>query len=80
MIQSKKRSFQEACLNIAVGCGVSLLAQIIVFPWFGIFVPISTDIYITLVFTVISLVRSYLLRRWFARNDFKSVTTAIPNN
>lgn len=69
MAQSKKRSFQEACLNIAIGFGISLLANIIVFPWFGIHVPLMTDIYITLVFTIISLVRSYLLRRWMNRHD-----------
>lgn len=58
-------SFIEACANIAVGYGVALLSQIFVFPLYDIHVPLSTNLWIGAWFTVISLARSYVLRRWF---------------
>jgi hypothetical protein len=63
--QSKTQSWLEACANIAIGYVVALISQIVVFPWFGIHVPISTNIQIGLWFTLISLVRSFVLRRAF---------------
>jgi hypothetical protein len=63
--QSKTQSWLEALANIAVGYGVALASQIVVFPWFGIHVPLSANIQIGLWFTLISLVRSFALRRAF---------------
>lgn len=65
MSQSRKASLVEAFANIAVGFGVALVSQLIIFPWYGIHVPFTTDLVITCWFTVISLVRSYCLRRVF---------------
>ena len=63
--QSKLQSWLEAWANVAIGYGVALLSQIVVFPWVGIYVPLSTNIRIGLWFTLISLVRSFALRRAF---------------
>lgn len=65
MSQSRKGSLIEAFANIAVGFGVALVSQIVIFPFYDVHVPLSTDLVITCWFTVISLVRSYLLRRFF---------------
>lgn len=65
MTQSKKGSLIEACANIAVGFVVALISQLIIFPFYGVHVPLSTDLMITGWFTIISLVRSYWLRRIF---------------
>ena len=65
MTQSKLQSAIEACANIVVGMGVALLSQVILFPIFDIHVTSKTHLCITLWFTVISLVRSYFLRRYF---------------
>jgi hypothetical protein len=64
-MQTKKGSIFEAFINILVGYGINLGAQIIIFPMFGIHIPLSSNIWIGLVFTVISLARSYLIRRLF---------------
>ena len=69
--QSKLHSFIEAWANIAVGYGVALISQILVCPLYGINVPLSTNLWIGLWFTVISLVRSYVLRRWFNGLQFR---------
>lgn len=63
--QTKRASLVESLLNVAIGYGVALLSQIIVFPWFGIHVSISTNVVIGVVFTVISIARSFVVRRLF---------------
>ena len=65
MNQSKTESFIESVVNILIGYGVALLSQIVVFPLFGIHVPLSTNMWIGAWFTVISLARSYVIRRFF---------------
>lgn len=65
--QSKRGSFAEACVNVAIGYGVALLSQIVVFPLYGIHVPLTTNLAIGGWFTVISIARSYVVRRVFNR-------------
>ena len=66
MEQSKLGSLIESAFNIVIGFLVALLSQIVVFPLVGINgVPLSTNIEIGAYFTAISLVRSYVIRRWF---------------
>jgi len=66
MEQSKLGSLIEAGMNILIGFVVALLSQIVVFPLVGIHnVPLSTNLEIGAYFTAISLVRSYVIRRWF---------------
>lgn len=65
MNQSKLGSLIEAGINTAIGFVVALASQIVVFPMFGIHVPIQTNLGIGAWFTVISVARSYVVRRWF---------------
>jgi hypothetical protein len=66
-MQSKRHSLIESCANVAIGYGVALASQLAVFPMFGIHVPLSSNLGIGAWFTAISLVRSYVIRRWFTR-------------
>lgn len=65
MGQSRGWSWVESCMNIAVGYGVALATQLIVFPLMNIHIPLHDNLVIGAIFTVVSLVRSYLLRRLF---------------
>lgn len=65
MSQTRRHSVFEAVANVMVGYGISLIAQIVIFPLFGIKATLAQNIGIGLAFTVVSLVRSYLLRRLF---------------
>ena len=65
MNQTRLESLVESIVNILIGYGVALLSQIIIFPLFGIYVPLSTNLWIGAWFTVISLARSYIIRRFF---------------
>jgi len=67
MSQTKMQSMAESCANVAIGFSVALSAQIAVFPLFGIRVDLASDIAISAIFTVISIARSYCVRRLFNR-------------
>lgn len=73
-MQTKIQSMVEACANVVVGYLVALASQILVFPLFGIHIPFSSNLAIGAWFTIISLVRSYVLRRWFNGLKFKAST------
>lgn len=65
MTQTKLGSFAESCANIAVGFSINFVANLVILPWFGYDVTTGDAFGMGLIFTVISLVRSYVLRRWF---------------
>lgn len=65
MNQTRLGSLIESLMNIVIGFGVALVSQIVVFPMFGIHVPLSSNFAIGAWFTAISLVRSFVIRRWF---------------
>ena len=65
MIQSRKHSLIESLTNVAIGYGVALASQILIFPLYGIRITVSDNLAIGAWFTVISIVRSYAVRRWF---------------
>jgi hypothetical protein len=65
MKQSRRMSLIEAISNVAVGYSVALLTQIIVFPLFNLEVTLGEHLAIGGLFTLASIVRSYVLRRVF---------------
>ena len=65
MKQSRKASFAEALTNTAIGYGVALLTQLVAFPLVGVQASMGQNLTIGLVFTGVSIVRSYVLRRLF---------------
>jgi len=64
-MQLKRHSLLESIINVLVGYGIALLSQIILFPFFGIYIPLKTNLWIGFWFTIISIIRSYILRRIF---------------
>lgn len=64
-MQSSWMSFVEAAVNILVGFGLAVLTQVLVFPLFGLQASLGENLLIGGIFTLISLVRSFLLRRLF---------------
>jgi hypothetical protein len=69
MAQSKTRSCAEAWINIAIGYSINFVANLVVFPLFGYNVSVRDNIVIGVIYTGISLVRQYVIRRWFAKGD-----------
>ena len=66
-MQSRCQSLIEAITNVVVGYARAVITQIIVFPWFGLQVSLSDNLAIGALFVMISLLRSYALRRLFER-------------
>lgn len=64
-MQSRLSSFIEAWINVLIGFGINFVANLIVLPHFGFNVTAHDAFGIGLVFTVISVARSYFVRRWF---------------
>lgn len=65
MKQSKKQSLIESVTNVLIGMVISLTVQLIVYPIMDIEVKFIQNIYLTLIFTVVSIARSYIIRRFF---------------
>ena len=65
MTQSRTMSAAESVANVLVGYGIALITQVVVFDALAIPVSLEQNLWIGVVFTVVSLVRSYLLRRFF---------------
>jgi len=68
-MQTKRRSLIEAVTNVLIGYLVAVISNLIVLPLFGYQVSLFDGFAIGVVFTVISLIRSYVIRRLFNKYD-----------
>jgi hypothetical protein len=75
MKQRRGTSLLESILNCVIGVGVAIVGQIIVFPLFGIHISLFDTGLIAVIFTGVSIVRSYALRRLF---EWLRVTGIMP--
>ena len=66
-MQSRLGSLVESLTNVAVGLVISLLSQIVIFGAYGIHLTLGDNVMITVWFTVVSVVRSFAIRRYFNR-------------
>jgi len=65
MKQSKIMSLVESLLNIAIGFGISLSAQVYFLPLLGVTISFKQNLLFAVIMTVISIARSFILRRLF---------------
>lgn len=65
MKQSRLMSLVESIANVIVGYGVAVVTQILIFPVFGLHTTPAQNLQIGAVFTVVSIARSFALRRVF---------------
>jgi len=65
MSQSRKHSLIEVSISTLAGYGIALITQTAVFPLFGLQTSFAENAKIALIFTVISIIRSYVFRRIF---------------
>ena len=65
-MQTRKGSALEVTLNIGSGFIVAMVVwQLLVAPLFGYEVTLTDNFWLTLIFTVVSIIRSYIWRRIF---------------
>ena len=65
MKQSRLMSLVESVANVIVGYGVAVVTQILIFPVFGLQTTLGQNLAMGGVFTIVSLARSFMLRRLF---------------
>lgn len=65
MTQTRLGSFIEACINVAIGFVINFVANLVILPLIGFHISVSQNLFIGVLYTVISVVRSYTVRRWF---------------
>jgi hypothetical protein len=58
-------SLIEAISNVAVGFGLAIATQMLVFPLFGLQASFADNLALGSIFTIASIARSYALRRVF---------------
>jgi hypothetical protein len=65
MSQSRKGSATEAVINMAVGLCVSFAVNTVVYPLFGWHISGTANVELVAIYTAVSIIRSYCLRRLF---------------
>ena len=65
MKQSRLMSLAESVANVIVGYGVAVATQILIFPIFGLHTTLAQNLKMGAVFTLVSIARSFALRRMF---------------
>ncbi len=68
-MQNKKRSLLESITNVIVGFGISFISLHFILLIFGHDVSLRDNFYMGIWFTIISIIRSYTLRRVFNKKD-----------
>jgi len=63
--QSRLGSLIESLMNIAIGFGINYGANLLIFPLFGFHIGLAANFWMGVIYTGISLIRSYAIRRWF---------------
>ena len=71
MAQTRKMSFVESWTNIFIGYGVNFFANMLILPLFVEGFTVGDNLVLGVIYTIISLTRTYCIRRWFNKKDVK---------
>ena len=64
-MQTRLESFVEAWVNVFIGFWINFVVNLLVLPAFGFTaLTLGTNMLIGLAYTVVSVCRSYIIRRW----------------
>ena len=64
-MQSKKESFIETLTSVFVGWLIGVILNMLVLPLFDYNITVVDSLWVSLIFTAISVVRGYVIRRFF---------------
>ena len=68
-MQSKLESLYEAVINTFIGFVIAFISQLIFFPIVGIEATLGQNVLLTILFTLVSIVRTYIIRRYFNKKS-----------
>ena len=63
-MQTKKQSFIETITSVFVGWFIGVILNMLVLPLFHYDVSLTDGVLISIIFTAVSIIRSYVIRRW----------------
>lgn len=63
--QTRRQSLEEAIVNILVGYSLQVVAAYYFLPWFNLHPSITESALIGGIMTVLSIIRSYGIRRFY---------------
>lgn len=64
-LQSKRQSMIETLTSVFVGWIIGVILNMLVLPLFDYDVSLTDGVLISIIFTAVSIIRSYVIRRWF---------------
>lgn len=65
LMQSKKESFIETLTSVFVGWLIGVILNMLVLPLFDYNITVIDSLWVSLIFTVVSVIRGYVIRRFF---------------
>ena len=68
-MQSKLESLYEASINTFLGFVIAFISQLVFFPIVGIEVTLDQNFTLTVLFTLVSIIRTYAVRRFFNKKS-----------
>lgn len=70
-MQTKKWSMIESVTSVGIGWVIGVILNLTVLPLFDYNITVTDSLLVSLIFTVISVVRGYLIRRFFNSKERK---------
>ena len=64
-MQSKKDSLIESLTSTTIGWLIGVILNLTVLPLFDYNITVVDSLWVSLIFTVVSVIRGYLIRRYF---------------
>ena len=65
LMQSKKDSFIETLTSVFVGWLIGVILNLTVLPLFDYNITVIDSLWVSLIFTAVSVIRGYVIRRFF---------------
>jgi hypothetical protein len=65
MNQTRLGSLIEAGINVVIGFVINMAANFVILPLVGFEITLSQNLFIGVLYTLVSVARSYVVRRWF---------------
>ncbi|SHJ29359.1 DUF7220 family protein [Aquimarina spongiae] len=70
-MQTKKQSLLESLANVTIGFLITIISLHLIFPVLGIENHSGKNTILTVYLTILSILRNYLLRRYFNKKSLR---------
>ena len=64
-MQTKRESFIEIITSVFVGWLIGVILNLTVLPLFDYNITVTDSLWVSLIFTAVSVIRGYVIRRFF---------------